>query len=324
MVYKFEKPDSDRYGAYHYKDDEFEMVSVPIAEKTQGISLTKEDLHMWFGIEEKTQPPLPAYLISQELKPGRGDQNYQFPTSVHWWRYITGDIVVYRPIEWVPIVSEVARFPKSKLSKELSRVTTTTTTSKIYGRATMSMEVSAGANFKGMMVEAKATAETEVEASLQKEEIEKLIESGKLGDETIFEVAVGMLLKVEEVCKYSFPLEDLWAEDTITTTIPPAWPLVARSGNLHWGGSQTWGELLIPPSNFDDVKGFQFQSGSLWTQVLPLLNEKHEIKDMHIALSNSGWVNWYAYLNGEIHESHDRKTMPWIAWKPLSTFMTIK
>jgi hypothetical protein len=226
-------------------------------------------------------------------------------------------MVVYRPIEWVPIISCTKTFPRNTITQEFKREKTTTTTSKLYGKVESELEISGGANYMGMKVEAKLRAEASVQASMESNDVDKIITQGKLGDKVVKEVWVGMLIRVEEVFNHNVRV---WIDNR------------GKGDSLGWSGGPGWNEILVPSRTLARVEGLQFSkiamsgtgfSSSLYVQALPVLDEKGEFKDLHLALSNTGWQDWYAYVVGGKSRPSGRELLAWPAWEYAATLMVM-
>jgi hypothetical protein len=103
--YIFPGIERDANGAYYYPQDAFPRAAVPICKELGDYpGLTFEVIDDYFKISGRL-PTLPKYLILPHLRsddrPGKG------------WD-ISGEIVVYEPIEWIPKATIVNSFPRSE------------------------------------------------------------------------------------------------------------------------------------------------------------------------------------------------------------------
>ncbi|KAF0635461.1 hypothetical protein FPSE5266_01994 [Fusarium pseudograminearum] len=197
-------------GEYYYLDDDMPTVRVPISSNCHGDRPMKpEELNNVFGVREETMPSLPGYFTVPDLYHKWGGKYGRDKGSSDWY-YIEGDMVVYRPIEWVPSVVRIKTIPKNELQTTITKEEVVDTTIKLYARADLSIELSAGGSGLGMAAKATATAEigAEFETKSSKTDIRK--QEGKLGGTAMNELAVGMLLKVEEVYRRSIYV---WVDD---------------------------------------------------------------------------------------------------------------
>ncbi|WKT54451.1 hypothetical protein QSH57_005035 [Fusarium oxysporum f. sp. vasinfectum] len=64
-------------------------------------------------------------------------------------------------------------------------------------------------------------------------------------------------------------------------------------------------------------------SSGLYIQTLPVFDENKELKDLHIALSNVGWVDWYAYVAGKKGPSSGRQLLAYPNYRPSTTLMPL-
>lgn len=215
-------------------------------------------------------------------------------------------------------VTELSRNPKSRFKTESFQETTTITRKDIYGHVGTIFQLSADPNYMGMKVEATIDANARAELRKSKENIKKIRQTGELGDKPVSEVVLGMLIRVEEVYSHSIRLE----MDNRGT-----------SKSLHWTAEQDWSQVEVPHQHLSEVKGLQFppvvpmsgdsQVTKLWIQTLPVLDKHHEICDLHIAVSSTGWSNWYAYTEAHRGTSKGREIVAWPAHQPAMAFIEV-
>ncbi|KAJ0380841.1 hypothetical protein COL26b_000681 [Colletotrichum chrysophilum] len=174
------------------------------------------------------------------------------------------------------------------------------------------LEISGGENFMEMKADAKATADASV--SFEREEY---TQEGKVGDEPLVEVAVGLMLRVEKVYTHNI---NIWADGR------------GQVNSMSWSGGPGWDDIRIPSRALRRVGGLQFynfsmsgtgHSSGLYVQTLPVFNDKKELEDIHIALSNKGWKDWYAYTVGQKGKSSGRHLFAYPSYKPSTTIMPV-
>jgi hypothetical protein len=105
-----------------------------------------------------------------------------------------------------------------------------------------------------------------------------------------------------------------------------------KGDSLGWHGGPSWSDIHIPSRALSRVGGLQFSkitmtggghSTGLYVQTLPVFNENKELKDVHIALSNVGWTDWYAYVAGKKGKSSGRQLLAYPNYHPSTTLMPI-
>ncbi|KAL2012055.1 hypothetical protein VTN00DRAFT_4773 [Thermoascus crustaceus] len=239
-------------GKYYYDDSDVPRISIPIADETQGLRLSKKQLDEWFKINPTTMPTLPKTLVCPDMESEPSDSNI---LQLKGWHHVNGSVAVYEPVEWVPVVREVRRFPKSELPETIKRDKTTIEKTKLYGKVESSLEASAGGSYAGMKVEARAKVEGSAEASLETEKITKEHMEGTLGEKPLFEVAVGMLLRVKEVYRFRFLKDDLLVTVKLTPVIDQI------SYDLTWNSGPSWSDIHVQDRDLKEVKELQARWG---------------------------------------------------------------
>ncbi|KAA8893230.1 hypothetical protein FN846DRAFT_963280 [Sphaerosporella brunnea] len=303
-------------GAYYYDDNDVKMIKIPVGNCTGDYILTPAELKRYFGVDPARMGPLPEYLIAPHLD-STWNEGRSKNTGRTWWD-ITGEVVAYRPIEWVPIVRELNTIPYSHFEVEYKKTTTKIQTSELYGHAEASFTIALGASWKGIKVEASTTTSIEASYKTSTELHEEIVEKGKRGDVVIKELAMGMALKVKRVYERNVKL---YLNDE------------SKKDSLTWDGP-AWGELWVGANDLRDVGALQFNpiimsgsgySKSLYLQVLPVFNADKKLTNMHLALSNKGWTDWYAYPGGSHIPNPPRvETIPLPDnKKPLVTFIAV-
>ncbi|EGU86517.1 hypothetical protein FOQG_12853 [Fusarium oxysporum f. sp. raphani 54005] len=312
MSFTFNGVKKDGNGAYYYNDGDVESHRIPLSDQCYGdVRMSREQLEEWFGISNDTLPDLPAYYILPRL-----DSTWGGTAGGGWWN-VTGDIVVYKPIEWVPSVARIRDFPKNSIVTNIEKERVETTTTKLYAKAEFALEVSAGGNYMGIKAEAKAKTETGVEFEKEVRNKDTYTQKGVVGDVALVEVAVGLMLRVEEIYTHNIKV---WVDGR------------EKGDSLGWHGGPSWNDIHIPSRSLSRVGGLQFSkitmtggghSAGLYVQTLPVFDEKKELKDLHIALSNVGWTDWYAYVAGKKGRSSGRQLLAYPNYRPSTTLMPL-
>ncbi|KAM3078260.1 hypothetical protein ACMFMG_002445 [Clarireedia jacksonii] len=309
MVYTFSGIKQDSAGAYWYDDRDIPKVTVPISKTFDGntsISLEKLEEHFKF---QSDLPPIPKFLIRPRL-----DSSWNYKSNDGW--DITGEMVVYEPLEWVPIVVSERTYPKGAFTKSFEETEVTVSENKLFGKVSSELEISGGGSFFGVKIEAKVKAEGSVEATLKTERIQKIVTEGKLGDMVVKEIWFALGLRVKQV--YSRKI-NLWN---------------ANNGGSHevtWYGGPGWDEIHVPSRALRGVEGLQFSdirmtgggaSNRIYIQALPQFSGD-KLEYLHLAISNVGWKDWYAYIPpNSVGDKVDRQeVIPWRQYKPTPTLM---
>ncbi|KAI8601886.1 hypothetical protein EDD21DRAFT_428373 [Dissophora ornata] len=256
------------------------MIEVPVCACEGDYILSADELKRYFGVEPSRMGRLPEYLIVPRLN-STWNANRSKSTGRSWWD-ITGEVVAYKPLEWVPIVRERSTIPYNCF--------------EIYGHFEASFTMSIGGGWKGLKAELSTTSS--VEASYRTST--KVKEKGKIGDVVIKELAMGMCLRVQRVYERSV---NLYLNNE------------AKGNSLTWDGPESWDELRIVSSALRDVKPLQFHpirmsgtghSDSLFLQAFPVFNVEKKLTDLHLVLSCEGWTHWFVYNGGTKTVGGDR------------------
>ncbi|KAK9780222.1 hypothetical protein AB5N19_03525 [Seiridium cardinale] len=315
MSFKFDGVKTKSDGSYYYDDKDFPRRRLPISTKCEGdMDLSPSVLHEWFGISHDTLPAIPSVMVVPRLKTEID------PHSTDW-SVVRGSLVVYKPIEWVPSVIKVKTLPKSKAKETYEREITKVDTEKLFGGVSGFVKTSAKAGGSLFGVKLEVETELKVEGKAEKEvttnKVEKRTLKWEIGDTVIFEVAVAMLLRVEETYVHSV---DLSLKNS------------ASANGLTWTGGKDWSEIVVNNRDLSEVEELQFTgiqgkgngySTHLWIQVLPVLEVGgKDVKKLHIAVSSSTWRDWYAYSEGRQERgSKDRQLLAWPRVQPISTLL---
>lgn len=290
---EFQGVKRDDNGAYYYDDGDIEKIQVPLSGETQGdVQLSHEQLEEWFGVTESSLPELPAYLIAPRLNSTLGGQ-YENDPGQDWW-YITGGVAVYRPVEWVPTVTRVKEWPENSALEDLQGDEVEAAMNTIYANAEASLETLDGDNYMGVKGVVREKDQLNAEGRL-----ERISTDTDVGDVPVAELALGFMLRVEEVHTHSL---QFWMDDRGTAE------------SLSWQEGPGWDEIQVVSDSLANVSGLQFSnipmsgdghSQSLYIQALPVLDESKQLTDLHLALSCSSWHHWYAYVVGDKVQGND-------------------
>ncbi|QPC76892.1 hypothetical protein HYE68_007644 [Fusarium pseudograminearum] len=313
--YVFDGVKRKTHGEYYYLDDDMPTVRVPISSKCEGPRpMTPEELDEWFGVRERTMPSLPAYITIPHLYSKLGGKSGKEKQNAEYY-FIEGHMVVYRPIEWVPSVMLIKTIPKNTIITTIKRKEVVDTKLTIYAGAKLSIELSAGASGMGMAATATATSEVGIDFEKNSTTKETWAQEGQVGTTALNELAMGMMLRVEEVYRRSI---NVWVDGR------------KKGDSMGWSGGPGWNQIHVPDKSLRSVQGLQFHNirtpggGStqhLYIQTLPVFDKEKKLKDLHIALSNSGWEDWYAYVVGEKGESQGTDLLAYPGFRPSITLM---
>jgi hypothetical protein len=277
----------------------------------------------------KSLKSLPKYLIWPRLS--------SHPRVGKGWD-IQGEMVVYEPIEWIPIATIVQTHPRSVFEREYFNESVSTTSSEIYGKLATELHASASGDLGGVKVEAKLSAEFKIEKKINSENTVKITTKGVLGKKVVNEVWLTMSLKVKPVYSRRIRLwnnnikgkhQIMWDNDFWASYLPvalasqPSLPLAAQP-------YLALATLTVSNRTLDRVKDLQFSniamsgdgaSGNIRFQVLPVLDEdSKELKDLHIAFSNVGDETWFVYNPKDSYgiELEEPEIVAWPDWEPKS------
>ncbi|KAG0605689.1 hypothetical protein M758_9G080300 [Ceratodon purpureus] len=274
-------------GAFYYNHDDVKMISLPVQTRCDGYNLTPQELRKYFGVDPDRMQQIPEYLIVPRLHSAwNSSRSAQLGGS--WWD-ITGEVVVYKPEQWIPIVKELSTIPYSTMQVEFQKTTTTVQTSEIYGSFTASFTLSAGGGIHGVRAEVSASTELKASYRTTSEVKQEITEKARLGNIAVKEVAMGMQLQVSRVSERSV---HLYLSDK------------RKGDSLTWPGPETWDELRVKSVDLRDVEALQYHpitmtgpghSSSLFLQVLPAFDSHKKLTNLHLAVSCEGWVDWYTY-----------------------------
>lgn len=316
MVYVLRGVKRDSSGSYYYNSSDIPRISVPISKNCDGdMNLPPNVLDDCFGISHDTMPRLPQFMVHHRLtKECNGEE----------WTTVRGEIVVSKPIEWVPVVAVFDKYAKSMAKTTITRDTKTASTTKLFGKASgfAKLNTEAGGTLWGVKVEFESELKIEGKAShsYKLEAREKQKVEWKTGDEAMWEVAVTMMLKIEDV--YTHSIEVRVKNHS-----------AGRNTTLTWDGPGTWSDFYVPNWQVQNVKvDFEFHPvyargtgypESLYILPLPVLSEdKKSIKALHVLMSNKGWVHYHAYTSGK-QQAPTGLREQYIAWPGCEPIFTL-
>jgi hypothetical protein len=305
-------------GAFYYDDNTLNEINVPVGHCKGTYILSEDELYKYFGVESKRMGPLPEVLIAPHLN-STWNSSRSDSQGRSWWD-ITGEVVAYKPIEWVPVVKDRRTIPFSHFRAESTKTTTNVTTSELFGSAEAAFTLSAGGGWSGMKMDLSTTTKVEASYRTSKTVDEEIVEKAKFGDVVIKELVMGMGLKVERIFERTVKL---YLNDE------------KKTDSLNWEGPESWADLCVPASLLRDVASLQFRnivmsgsghSTSLQMQALPVFDATtKKITDLHLVFSNVAWTDWYVYPGGrKIRDSRRAETLPLPDTKPpVATFIPV-
>ncbi|TGO43746.1 hypothetical protein BCON_0954g00010 [Botryotinia convoluta] len=312
MSFAFTGIKRDANGAYYYNSDDIPQIQVPMAQQFSGnLNLTQPQLDYWFGVSQSL-PSLPKYLVQPRL-------HSQWNLSKYDGWDITGEMIVYEPVEWIPIVTAVRSHPRSILEQTYTNESTSTTSSEIYGRIQAELEISSGINMFGVKAQAKISSEAKVEGRITSDDVSRIRTEGTLGDKVVKEVWLTMSLKVKPIFSRKIVL----------------WNANKDEGyDVWWSGGPDWDDIRVLDKDVHRVEGLQFSnvptsgpgpSNNIYFQVLPQLDTDKKIQDLHIAISNKNWKDWFAYIPDYSYNIplEGTQVLTWRSWAPQVTLMAL-
>ncbi|KAF9978893.1 hypothetical protein BGZ75_009889, partial [Mortierella antarctica] len=133
---------------FEYDQDDVAMINVPVADCRGDVLLTHDQLERYFGVEPVGDGQLPEYLITPRL---HSFWNHNCPKGF-WWD-ITGEVIVYKPIAWVPFVRKISTIPYTEIPTWVTTMTTNIRVSELYGSYEASFKLGAGIGIEGLKME---------------------------------------------------------------------------------------------------------------------------------------------------------------------------
>lgn len=307
---EFEGVKRDDDGVYFYDESELEKTTVPLSDTVEGDHpLDHGQLEELFGLTEDALPQLPRFLVSPNLHSNWGG-TYEHTPEQSWYA-VNGNVVVYKPVEWVASVIRVKEWPAGA---ELERVPAEEMEGpvlSVYGPAELALEIPD----VGACLRARARIKEEVVLGDDLGDLQRTVADGVVGDEETVdaggvELVLGLMLRVEEVYAHAIP--ELWLDER------------CLGESLSWPGGPGWDEIHVPNWALANVAGVKFSgikmvgeghSDSLWLTALPVF-DGDEVTDLHIALSCEGWNDWYAYVVGDKGGSGGDKLTAYPQFRP--------
>ncbi|KAF9979684.1 hypothetical protein BGZ75_009343, partial [Mortierella antarctica] len=197
--------------AFYYDDRDVNMIDVPIGQCQGDCILTEAELNRYFGINPSRLGKLPEYIIAPRLHSAHdASRSFSGMEETRLMSEVTGEVVVYQPLEWIPFVHARKTIPHNLFQTEFERVETTIKKSEIYGSFEASFTMSAGGGWKSMKAEASAGATFEANYRESKEFKEEIKTTGKHGEVVVKEIVMGMSLRVKRVYEHSVNLRFGW------------------------------------------------------------------------------------------------------------------
>ncbi|KAF9995534.1 hypothetical protein BGZ65_008823 [Modicella reniformis] len=202
-------------------------------------------------------PQIPSNtLIAPRQKSTWNDIRFQL-TARSWWD-IAGQVVVYEPLCWVPIVREKITIPCSQLRTRR----TTIQIEELYGLQTTLHLVH--------QHDPSPTTSAEINWEASTKLHEKSTQIGKLPSSSswAYLCACGAPLSVPFITCY---LNDEGKSDSFT-----------------WNGIEKWEDILVDLNDLNEVQPLAIfmtgtgYSGSLYLQILPAFNERKDLEDIHL------------------------------------------
>lgn len=300
---EFEGVKKDDDGVYYYDGDELEKTAIPLSDTVEGdASLDRDKLEELFGLTESSLPELPRFLVSPNLSSTWGGYYEHEPEQA--WCFLTGNVAVYKPVEWVASVTLVKDWPEGEERDPLPREEVEGPVLRLYEPAELALEIP---DLDGCL-RARARIKEEVVLGDDLGDLERNV-TGDVEQGGV-ELVLGLMLRVEEVYRCAVP--ELWLDDR-------------RIGeSLNWSGGPGWDELHVPCAALANAEGVKFSeikmmgeghSDSLWLAALPVF-DGGDVRDLHIVLSCEGWNDWYAYTLGEKGEAGGEKMMAYPQFRP--------
>ena len=317
MVYKFANV-HDSNGKYYFNDSDINYVQVPLAQCEGDYILTKDELRDYFGVDETRFGTLPQYLIFPHLD-AANDSGRTSATGKKWYD-ITGLVIAYEPVEWVPIVKRLGTVPKSVVQTDYSSKTVTVTTNQVYGSVQVSASISAGKNIGCVKMAGSASTDFGASYSMSTTAQEEVKTKATYGDRVVQQLSMGLSLRVRR--KWERSLSIYGNPDRF------GW-------SMTWDGGPGWDDIAVANSAVSDVSNLMFSyipmtvngDGSmLWLQTLPAFDKNKKLTDLNLVLSCGGWTDWYVYTPGTSGPPAEERieTIPVPGYqKPLVTLMTV-
>ncbi|KAF9309782.1 hypothetical protein BG003_009354 [Podila horticola] len=299
---------------FEYLDEYVKTVQVPIAECEGTYPLSRKKLLRYFGVESETPSQLPEYIIVPRL---HSSWKEDCPKGC-WWD-ITGQVVAYTPIEWVPIVHQLDTIPFNVFEQEITVTSRETSSFELYLTADATFNVGMNTGWKGLKTDVGYASGVKANYKTSTEMV-GIIRANE-GKVAVKKIVMSMALRVKRVYQRSVHvhLNELGLPHSLT------W----NTQGLPWN------ELRVPQSSLGLVEPLQYhpvfmtgaQKSSLYLQVLPVFDKQNDVWKLHdlcLVLSCKHWKDWYVYdYEGRISTcSGIIETLP-TPRNPLVTFIPV-
>ena len=169
-----------------------------------------------------------------------------------------------------------------------------------------------------MKVEANVEVKGEASSELDTSATETLLREGRVGDRPVHEIMLGMNIRVRQVFYWRFNDEyDLWYR----LWAKQDWDFKLKMYyETSWHSGPSWDAVHVPDSQLRRVDKLVHREG-IYYQLLPVL-KNGQIDGLHVAISQPGWQDWYAFTNGTgIHEVLGPETKAWESIQPVATLI---
>ncbi|KAL4745511.1 hypothetical protein BDW72DRAFT_53443 [Aspergillus terricola var. indicus] len=317
MVYEFAGVNRRADGTYYYDEDSIPQVEIPMADRSEGTyRLDKKTIDEWFGFT-KNMPKLPKFMIFNDLRYGQTHSELR-GTDITYWHYVSGGFGVYEPVEWVPTVDLIRSIPRSAIPGKFTKKTVKTTKTRLYGSVGSLFTASASATYAAMKVDAQVEVKGEASSELDTSATETLLQEGRVGDKPVVEIMLGMNIRVRQVYYWRFNDEyDLWYRYWTKT----GWDMQPKfEYETSWRSGPGWNTIHVPDSQLRRVDKL-VHHGGIYYQLLPVL-KNGQLDGLHVAISQPGWQDWYAFTNGTgTPEVLGPETKAWEAIQPVATLL---
>ncbi|KAF9999538.1 hypothetical protein BGZ80_002399 [Entomortierella chlamydospora] len=279
-MYKFTdvKRENDT-NAFYYSESDVKKSRVEI--DYNGCLLTEQQLRSYFGIDNSKMMELPEILIvpifNSTSKNAKKDS----------WYSITGHVVVYKPLAWVPKVTLLNTIPRSKITTRTEIKPTKIEPSKLYTNLGTDFTLSIRGGWKGVR-----TKSTNVKAN-----------ADNMASERVYERYVTLSLSDE--MDMTWGGIDKWDD------------IKVKKSDLRYVNHLQFHPIAMSGSG---------HVNSLYLQVLPGFNEQKMLTNLHIIFSCESWANWFAYKgeSREVEEYRDEVLAMPESHPPLVTFIPVE
>ncbi|KAG0337116.1 hypothetical protein BG000_005815 [Podila horticola] len=119
---------------------------------------------------------------------------------------ITGEIAVYTPIEWVPVVRLLETIPAGVFKSKITEKTTIIRKSELYGKFATTFTLGDEAGLKGLKMEFSETSKLVAKYSCSNEVKQRILTTAELGHIAINKIVMSMSLRVKRVYEHTVHL----------------------------------------------------------------------------------------------------------------------